>query len=447
MSSYINTPVSNFIVYVKHDNKTTSRFILHEPDFQAIPVLRFVLRDKHNSEEGIDLYSLILKYAMNTSYYNFTRILSFDVGTSFNTILNHLYNSARTHQVSSDDTSADIYCHSYYSFLTEKEPTLIKVDLNNRKKPYLVYIKEQYDILFFIVDILSVDLTFFYPTIIQMLSFMTYYMKKNNIIYSYKYTYNDILTFKLKGYYAMAAIAQYKMNMLCNNVVHLQQPIGQSALMNKYLHNYTLISGNNLFTVHSSLFELRDVTNTCIQVSIEQNILESIIEDINNPQFLESRKRTHGDIGKQYWALLGLNNHFSTILTTPLFIYIKRAINEYAIEIVNECYNNIKHADDLMYYHIFNKLTQYSTHTQIRNYICECVSIKDVVLACINCYLNNFLNRQIISIHSIEVIELTYQRLVLAFKDLNRLFFSAIFDVLLTKKIGSKTIYKSSCVW
>lgn len=440
-SSYINTPVSNFIVFVKHNNKTTSRFILHEPDFQAIPVLRFVLRDKHDSEEGIDLYSLILKYAMNTSYYNFTCIRSFDVGTSFNTILNHLYNSTRIHQVSSDDNSNSCLFSSY-SFLTEKEQTLIKVDLNNRKKPYLVYIKEQYDILFFIVDILSVDLTFFYPTIIQMLSFMTYYLKENNIVYSYKYTYNDVLTFKLKGYYAMAAIAQYKMN----DVVHVQQPIGQSALMNKYLHNYSLISCNNLFTVHSSLFELRDVTNTCIQVSIEQNILESIIEDINNPQFLELRQRTHGDIGKQYWALLELNNHFSTILTTPLFIYIKRAINEYAIEVVDGCYNNIKHADDLIYYHIFNKLTQYSTHTQIQNYIGEC-DIGDVVLSCINCYLNTFLNRQIISIHSLEVIEVTYQRLVLAFNDLNRLFFSAIFNILLTEKIGAKKVYKSSPMW
>lgn len=344
---YNDTYINNYTVNINDpkDNRTIKSFILHEPTLEAIPLLKGIFKnnvdlceDKNiTNNPSIDLYAIIMKYALVTPMFDFTYITPLQLSAVFTDILQYIYSSYcssnKYKQKENQFKISDVFdCNEH-----KHKSGFVSIETDIDK---LLYVLNDYNItdniLFFVVDILCIDLIFLCDKILDIHGlYEGQYEEKYDITDLYNipikemHTFNDFMFIKSMGLYVMSALHEYSISSPWNNKYFIE---GGKLFCNKHIENYALIKNDNIILIHNVLIadeieplyvinvngycdarikkyhEIKDNTDCCdVHVDIIKSIIKMLYGFASNNYFSPSTLLTNEDLGYHYWAIISSN--------------------------------------------------------------------------------------------------------------------------------------------
>ena len=385
-SLYTNRYVNNFNVVIVNEDyenepyymELIGKFILHEPDFDVIPVLQKV--SEYGKDESINLYLLLKQLAQDIPYIR-AILTPQNVSICFQEILTMLYSNKTfafryTNQLLKDEKvtplieqkqiprsntarGKNVYRKKIIEPIEYVNENIVRVNTENGRIIVPNVHNQNYDIFYFMVDVLGVD----------KIRLSSYELKHNitdyiiHILNLYptlfnNYTFNDIQYLKEQGLYATAVIAEYfklfsiqeKGNSI--TIIPTITAIGSSSLMSKELYNLGIVDNENtVHIIHDKLLNRETVQSYFINTSdfdvydengnemmvmgyyntnIESKWVLGIIDIMNNSYNSDYIKTyPQEDLGHIYWKLIDI--HFEeTKSFNDLVVFLENEVKYYS---------------------------------------------------------------------------------------------------------------------
>lgn len=324
-SLYTGRYINNYILTVNNDDNTVySTFILHEPDLESMTLLGCTFKNNDKCE-SVDLCALIKQFAFKTQLFDFTALTSKQVNDMFEIILDCLYDNNgdedkikynnRINEQFVVSTISDIFqSNDIYKSDIDPEIALVTINIQDdeslhNKIQRILTVPDKYclncDILFFMIDVLSIDnKNFALSHVIK--DIMKIYIWDNLrwfVSNRYDFSYNDIMYLKFVGLYSFAALLANKSILfrmvVCSRQMHdnKSNSIGHKLLKNTLVYNYAIINNNKIHIIHDKLVD--DIPlfkeNNCMKyndnivkyyetddiVGITDEIIECVIKQLN----------------------------------------------------------------------------------------------------------------------------------------------------------------------
>lgn len=334
-SLYTGRYINNYILTVNNDDGTVySTFILHEPDLESMTLLGCVFKN-NNKCESVDLRSLIKEFTFKTQLFDFTTLTSKQVNDTFEIILDCLYdNNGDDDKIKYDNRINEQFVVSTISDTFQSNDiyksdidSLIAINMQDdddksslNKIQRILTVPDKYclncDILFFMIDVLSMDTKKFALSHI-LKDIMRIYIWDNLrwfVSNNYDFTYTDIMYLKFVGLYSFAALLANK-SILFGMILYARQmhdrksnSIGHKLLKNTFVYNYAIVRNNKIHIIHDKLVDGNDnislfknnnetkYTDNIVKyyeiddiVSITDEIIECVIKQLNE------HSETYGD--------------------------------------------------------------------------------------------------------------------------------------------------------
>ena len=375
-SLYTNLYVNNYnVVCVNEDYENEPyymEFILHEPDLDVIPFLQRV--SEYGKNESINLYRLLKQLAQDIPYIR-DILTPQNVSICFQEILTMLYsnttftfkyiNRLLMYEKVTPLLEKPIYTTTrgkkvYRKKITEPikyvNENIVQINTENGRILVPNVHNQNYDIFYFMVDVLGVDKT----------RLSSFELKRNitdyviDILDLYptlfnNYTFNNIQSLKEQGLYAIAVIAEYFklffIQIVRNEITIIPNvtAIGSSSLMNVELYNLGIVDNENtVHIIHDKLLN-EDIIRTLFisndddvydddeddimgyyNTNVEGKWMNGIVDIMNNSYNSDYIETYHqNDLGHIYWKLIDI--HFEdTVAFNNLVVYLENKVDYYS---------------------------------------------------------------------------------------------------------------------
>lgn len=383
-SLYTDNYVNNYQLVVgssvdeRESLKIIDMFILHETDLSVIPFLNKVY--EYSDTESVNLYTIMEQLASNRAYMS-NIVNPESVSICFQTILDMLYSTnnwipnyknpmlliddnvklIEKQQISSSkiqQTKKKVYKKKIKEIIEYVDEFVARINVGNRSILVPNVHNQNYDLFYFMIDVLGVDKTRLSGAYELQLNIEDYVLKtlKQHPNLFNKYTFDDIQSLKELGLYGIAVIAEFFKSSLVkfggNNRVESVNDItaiGASSLKNEDLYNLGITDANSTtYIIHDKLLGNEDVVREIFNdkaineednvimayrhTNIESYWITGIIELLNNSynrKYLDSIP-SHSDVGVMYWMLVNIQFD-KTLPFIDLVNYLNDKIGYYAI--------------------------------------------------------------------------------------------------------------------
>lgn len=383
-SLYTDNYVNNYQLVVGNVDedkllKVIDIFILHEPDLSVIPFLSKLY--EYSDTEVLNLYTIMEQLSYDRAYIN-NIVNDEGVAICFQTILDMLYSTKNwilnyknpmlliddtgklieKPQISSSKTQRrgkKVYKKKVKEIIEYVDEFVARINVGNRSILVPNVHNQNYDLFYFMIDVLGVDKTRLsgaYELQINIEDYVLKTLKQYPTLFN-KYTFDDIQSLKELGLYGIAVIAEFFKSSLVkfggNNRVESTNDItaiGASSLKNEDLYNLGITDVNSTtYIIHDKLLGNEDVVRELFNdeainneednvivayrhTNIESYWITGIIELLNNSynrKYLDSIP-SHSDIGVMYWMLVNIQFD-KTLPFIDLVDYLNDKIGYYSI--------------------------------------------------------------------------------------------------------------------